>query len=702
MKKATPHSFRLAPVLLSLGLLSLAHPALAADAPDAQLQAEFSKWAALQDSQEHRTRHIMVGSREAALAVLDELRGGAAFAEVAKRVSKDPGSAAKGGDLGWVRAGWMDPAFAAALRQAGTGLYPTPVSTAFGWHVLQVEAVRPVTMPTFEEWSQRRARQLAAAQPQPQQPSVPVPAWTQEQWELVFAAAQHTAGSSSYVYQVANTADAEQAQRWSRFGLLTVRGLRDTPARHLVDVAPELRFALQRLLQPNDVSAPVLRSLPDGRKQWSVIKLVRRGSAPRLVLDTRFRSDAAAWVAAGRLPAPEQLAGDTVARARVAYWRATDAAAIERVPAELSADVEFGDHGTPLLMAMLRTDMAAAQALLRRGANPNRCAHLDCPITFAAGMKDPKDSLAWVGWLLDQGAKPDTRDARAAATLSTALAAAAWHGHRDVAERLIAAGASVDGAPDVVTTPLEAATLKGDRAFAEWLISRGASVMPRPAVRGFGVSSLYTAASGSDDPALPAWAEQTMLKAAQARPEFRFELHFEQAGRRVVPDASGRVLLKPAPFKLVYRLPDGADSVQLGASLQAEWLDEVRAVDLRNAIHRPLASAALTNAGEAKSDYLVLTPPCPAGATLEAGCDGVHMSLGVDPSVRDDFHERRTQGGKAYVRAVSHVVEDKEDVPLARLDGKTLYIATAVPLELGGATGTRLVHPKLLAVKFAR
>lgn len=698
MKKTTPPFFRLAPVLASLCLLPLAHHALSADAPDAQLQAEFAKWAAAQDSHEHRTRHIMVGTREAAVAVLEELRGGAPFADVAKRVSKDPGSAARGGDLGWLQAGMMEPAFAAAMRSAGTGLYPDPVSTKFGWHVVKVDEVRPVTMPSFEEWSQREARRLAVSKTQAQAAT-----WTPAQWELVLAAAQHTAGPTSYVYQEAITPNAEQAQRWSRFGLLAVRGLRDVQVRHLVEVAPELRFALQRLLQPNDVSAPVRRTLPDGRQVWSVLKLVRQGSAPRLQLDAAFRAAAPYWVADGRLPPPEQLANDTAARARVAYWRAIDAEAIERVPAELSADVEFGDHGTPLLMAMVRNDRAAAQALLRRGANVNRCANFDCPITYAAALKDPKASLDWVGWLLDHGAKPDTRDPRAAATLSTALAAAAWRGHREVAERLVAAGASVDGARDGVTTPLEGAALNGDRAMAEWLISRGASVMPRPAARGFGVSSLFTAASGADDPALPAWAEQTMLKAAQTRPEFRFELHFEQGGKRVVPDAAGRVLLKPAPFKLVYRLPDEAVGVQVGASLSAAWLDEVRAVDLRNAIHRPLASAALSNAGEAKSDYLVLAPACPAGATLENGCDGVHMHLGVDASVRDDFHERRNvPGGKAYVRAVSHVVEDKDDVPLARLEGKTLYLATAVPLELGGATGTRLVHPKLLTVKFAR
>ena len=231
---------------------------------------------------------------------------------------------------------------------------------------------------------------------------------------------------------------------------------------------------------------------------------------------------------------------------------------------------------------------------------------------------------------------------------------------------------------------------------------------PRQAPTGFGVSSLYTAAQGADDAALSTWAETTMVQAAMARPEFRFQLVFEQGGRQIVPDRDGRVQLKPAPFKMVFRLPDGADGVEVGSSLHASWLEEIRAGDLRNAMHRPLASVALSEVAKPGSDYLVLSRPCPSAAPADPGCDGAPMHLSVDPGARDDFHERRTKGGKAYARAVSHVVDTAEgdgspaDIPLAGLDGKILYIAAAVPLSMGGATGTRLIRPQLLSVKFAR
>lgn len=684
----------------------LSGASMAAEPTESQLRADYDRWAVNQGSQEYRTRHILVRTSEEASAALEEIKNGAPFADVASRISGDPGSKAKGGDLGWLRPADTVPEFATAMRNAGIGLNPVPVRTAFGWHLIRVDEMRPLRVLPFEEWRARTAANSAAVAAQTAAATAAA-AWSQAQWEALFATAEHTAGGSSYVYREATTADPEMAQRWSRFGMITVRGLRDIRARHLIDVPPALRFALLRLYQPDDVSPPVLRTLADGRKEWSVLKLVRRGEASRLKFDPQFRADAATWVASGKLPTPEQL-NDPVAQARLAYWRAFNAEQIARVPAPLSPDLEYGDHGTPLLTALLRKNLEAAEALVRRGADLNRCGAWGCPIAFAARMPDAAESLTWVSWMLKNGAKPDATDPRGPELLSTALTTAVWHDHREVALRLLDAGASADGVRDAITTPIEAAAMKGNQPMAEWLLSRGASVMPRPAVTGFGVSSIYTAAQGANNAALSAWAEKTMLQAAMARPEFRFEMYFEQTGRRIDPDRDGRVQLKAAPFKMVFRLPDGTDEVQIGSSLHASWLDEIRASDLRNAMYRPLASVALSDATKPGSDYLVLSPPCPSAAPADPGCDGAPMFLSVDPGARDDFHERRTKGGKAYVRAVSHVVDTAAgdgpatEIPLGRLDGKTLYIATAVPLSIGGATGIRLIRPQLLSVKFAR
>jgi peptidyl-prolyl cis-trans isomerase C len=100
---------------------------------------------------EIRARHILVADEETANKVIAELKGGADFAELAKKYSTDPG-AQSGGDLGFFKKGDMLPEFsdaAFALKPGETT--PTPVKTRFGWHVIQVEEVRTAPPPAYEQ-----------------------------------------------------------------------------------------------------------------------------------------------------------------------------------------------------------------------------------------------------------------------------------------------------------------------------------------------------------------------------------------------------------------------------------------------------------------------------------------------------------------------------------------------------------------------
>ena len=104
-----------------------------------------------------QVRHILIASpddagRAKAAQVLVDLQGGADFAALAKEYSADPGSAAKGGELGFFAKGAMVPEFeeaAFALKKKGelSGL----VKTKFGYHILQLEARRPAGVRSFEE-----------------------------------------------------------------------------------------------------------------------------------------------------------------------------------------------------------------------------------------------------------------------------------------------------------------------------------------------------------------------------------------------------------------------------------------------------------------------------------------------------------------------------------------------------------------------
>lgn len=69
----------------------------------------------------------------------DILRGGD-FAKLAGEYSQDPGSAAKGGDLGWMQSGVLDPQFEAAMNQLKPGQVSEPVKSQFGWHLIEVIA----------------------------------------------------------------------------------------------------------------------------------------------------------------------------------------------------------------------------------------------------------------------------------------------------------------------------------------------------------------------------------------------------------------------------------------------------------------------------------------------------------------------------------------------------------------------------------
>lgn len=98
-------------------------------------------------------RHILIAAKHPdddgpVKAKLESIRSqalhGTDFGVLAKQYSQDPGSAVKGGDLGWVVPGEMVPQFEAAMDQTGVGQISEPVKTQFGWHIIQVLARRDV------------------------------------------------------------------------------------------------------------------------------------------------------------------------------------------------------------------------------------------------------------------------------------------------------------------------------------------------------------------------------------------------------------------------------------------------------------------------------------------------------------------------------------------------------------------------------
>ncbi|MDN0088183.1 peptidylprolyl isomerase SurA [Yersinia nurmii] len=77
-------------------------------------------------------------------AASDIKSGKTTFADEAKRLSEDPGSAVQGGDLGWASPDIYDPAFRDALMKLKKGEISAPVHSSFGWHLIQVVDTRQV------------------------------------------------------------------------------------------------------------------------------------------------------------------------------------------------------------------------------------------------------------------------------------------------------------------------------------------------------------------------------------------------------------------------------------------------------------------------------------------------------------------------------------------------------------------------------
>ncbi|EMQ4857303.1 peptidylprolyl isomerase SurA [Morganella morganii] len=103
---------------------------------------------------EVKARHILIKASpivtdEQARSKLQQIAsdvksGKTTFDAAAKQFSEDPGSALRGGELGWSMPDIYDPAFRDALMKLKKGELSQPVRSSFGWHLIQLEDTRNV------------------------------------------------------------------------------------------------------------------------------------------------------------------------------------------------------------------------------------------------------------------------------------------------------------------------------------------------------------------------------------------------------------------------------------------------------------------------------------------------------------------------------------------------------------------------------
>ena len=116
---------------------------------------------------EYKARHILIKpdavrslekAEQLAQNVRRELEGGAEFADLARRFSEDPLSAAKGGNLGWVRADQLVPGFANVMTQLPLNTLSDVTKSRFGFHLIEVLDTRESDI--SEEQMKDRARRI--------------------------------------------------------------------------------------------------------------------------------------------------------------------------------------------------------------------------------------------------------------------------------------------------------------------------------------------------------------------------------------------------------------------------------------------------------------------------------------------------------------------------------------------------------------
>ncbi len=116
-----------------------------------------------QSEEQRQARHILIAmgadaseeqlkaAKKKAQEVLDKIEKGIDFATLAKEYSDDPGSAKKGGDLGFFGKGVMDNAFEEAVFALKKGEHSQLVKSQFGYHIIELTAIKASRLKLLSE-----------------------------------------------------------------------------------------------------------------------------------------------------------------------------------------------------------------------------------------------------------------------------------------------------------------------------------------------------------------------------------------------------------------------------------------------------------------------------------------------------------------------------------------------------------------------
>jgi peptidyl-prolyl cis-trans isomerase C len=118
---------------------------------DEAVRAEYDAGMALTGTLEYQVRHILFPDEQRARGLIAQLDSGASFITLEQSLVEELGSS-NAGPLGWVNNSQVPEEFGVAMAKLSPGSYSAePVASPYGWHVIQLEQVRELAPPAFEE-----------------------------------------------------------------------------------------------------------------------------------------------------------------------------------------------------------------------------------------------------------------------------------------------------------------------------------------------------------------------------------------------------------------------------------------------------------------------------------------------------------------------------------------------------------------------
>ncbi len=160
-------------IKLSYLSFSLADAMAKIQIADTDISKEYENNKANYSTQEQRrARHILIGTdgtndadqKVKAEDILKQLQDGGDFAALAKEFSEDPGSATRGGELGFFAKGQMVPAFDTAIFTLEKEELSDLVKTRFGYHIIQLQEITPATVTPLAEVKESISQALKQGQ----------------------------------------------------------------------------------------------------------------------------------------------------------------------------------------------------------------------------------------------------------------------------------------------------------------------------------------------------------------------------------------------------------------------------------------------------------------------------------------------------------------------------------------------------------